>query len=633
MSLTTTSSPMGRLSCCFRYRAFGCCCGAGRLGRSASAVLAAYIALGAGRVLAAKIFYDRVSADPFYVTLLSTLGCASALPAFLVASNWDRVSSICCFCFPENDEKKRRRLSLVASVLSATPATTSATVAAGGCGVEDVVPPPGRDESEEERIVAESVRRHTLRWKDVEKDGGGEREGGGDSLSNNGGRGHPAGSVRYGPATAPRRKKKNERRSTSSNISCNDGNNGQNHDRCSLQDGAANATDPCAGSEDAVDEAFDDEDNCGSSSHGNNGEDAVGNNFDDEEKSCTGSRTNNDESIRKKKKKVIGSMTGVSEETAEAARWSHRIPWWAKPIVPAWLGMLSSILYYAALVYLSPSMLEIMYTGLGMVASFLCARFVRKRRFPSSRWIALLVVVVGIVVVGLGARMDEFFRPTTALEGEENVEGESGQSDGDDGLHRESLGIVLLVLAIVLSTFNNFSTEVFLQECDFPALLLIGMSGLYGFLFGLVLYVAFGPMLGYSPSETIRTVSSSPDGVWFSFVLLVVESSVIMVQTVLTGLTSSTTRNTWKVFRGLAVWLLGLAIYYGSGGEGSTEVGKDFGEKWTNPNSYVIASGYVILIVGVIVYYRDAGKTPPSSSSSPKGRVDAEGDACTTEPS
>jgi hypothetical protein len=64
-----------------------------------------------------------------------------------------------------------------------------------------------------------------------------------------------------------------------------------------------------------------------------------------------------------------------------------------------------------------------------------------------------------------------------------------------------------------------------------------------------------------------------------------------------TAVTSAMTRNMWKNFRGLVVWIAALIIYYASGNE-------DIGEPWSIPGSLMILAGFMIMLVALYVYYK-----------------------------
>jgi heme/copper-type cytochrome/quinol oxidase subunit 2 len=50
------------------------------------------------------------------------------------------------------------------------------------------------------------------------------------------------------------------------------------------------------------------------------------------------------------------------------------------------------------------------------------------------------------------------------------------------------MGIVLIVGQCVISVVQDMAEELLMHEADFPASLLLGMEGLFGLIFGLMLY-------------------------------------------------------------------------------------------------------------------------------------------------
>jgi hypothetical protein len=63
-----------------------------------------------------------------------------------------------------------------------------------------------------------------------------------------------------------------------------------------------------------------------------------------------------------------------------------------------------------------------------------------------------------------------------------------------------------------------------------------------------------------------------------------------------TAVTSSMTRNMWKNFRGLVVWIAALIIFYVGGDE-------DIGEPWMIPGSLMILAGFSVMMGALYVYY------------------------------
>jgi len=280
----------------------------------------------------------------------------------------------------------------------------------------------------------------------------------------------------------------------------------------------------------------------------------------------------------------MGSQTGLSERSQEAAKWAHNLPYWTRPAFQGLFNLLQAIFSAAALMWLDASIIMMLSSGLRILLITLASKFIRKRAISKYRWAGSWIVVVGIVLVGTSSVA--FFRlsePTAS---------------------KQWIGIGFVVADSLVASARDITGEVFMQETNFPPLLLLGISGCWSFLFGVPLYIAIGPLLGFNPSNSLRQVWSSPFFVWYIwvFVLITWFSNLWPIQ--LNGLTSSLSFNVWKNVRGLVTWVAALAIYYGVG-RGST-LGK-MGEPWIDPQSWLVLAGYAAMTVRVFVYYRSTG--------------------------
>jgi uncharacterized membrane protein HdeD (DUF308 family) len=72
---------------------------------------------------------------------------------------------------------------------------------------------------------------------------------------------------------------------------------------------------------------------------------------------------------------------------------------------------------------------------------------------------------------------------------------------------------------------------------------------------------------------------------------------------VATAVTSSMTRNVWKNFRTILVWMFGLAIFYATQNE-------ELGEEWLIPESFIVLVAFGVMLYGAHVYYSDKKETP-----------------------
>ena len=135
-----------------------------------------------------------------------------------------------------------------------------------------------------------------------------------------------------------------------------------------------------------------------------------------------------------------------------------------------------------------------------------------------------------------------------------------------------------------------------MHEAAFPATLLLGMEGLFGLFFGVPLYLCFARRFGESPSATREALASSPAkaGAMTALTLLFTLTGVFNIMA--TGVTSSMTRNVWKNFRTVLVWVFGLVLFYSTHND-------DLGEEWVYPSSVFVLCAFCVMLSGAYIYY------------------------------
>jgi len=262
-----------------------------------------------------------------------------------------------------------------------------------------------------------------------------------------------------------------------------------------------------------------------------------------------------------------GSKTGLTEESEDAVAWIHRIPWYLKPVIPGFCNMCNSALRWGCLVYVAASTAEILISGTELIFSSFAARIIRKRMISNRRWVGVSIVALGIILVGFVKVVEK-----KELEEEE---------------HKFLIGNLLIFGQCIFSVLQDLSEEIFMQEANFPATLLLGMEGLFGLAFGIPMYLFFS-------SEDLSFARINL-GYETGLVLLVLITGILNIRT--TEITSSMTRNVWKQFRIILVWILGLVVYYVGGG--------NFGEPWVFPGSVFVLGGFSVILTGVYFYYSD----------------------------
>ena len=288
---------------------------------------------------------------------------------------------------------------------------------------------------------------------------------------------------------------------------------------------------------------------------------------------------------------LIGSLHGLTEESERAIKWIHLIPYYAKPIIPSFFNLLNSLLRWASLLYIAASISEMLISGLELTLSVVAARIFRKRLVSRERWIGVLLVSIGVLIIGY---ID--YQSST----KEEILKDNGNQDYN--INRSVIGISFIVASCVLSVLQDLSEEIFMQASEFPPTLLLGFEGLFGFVFGFILFYFFGKYVGEDfPFEAINLVKeNSQNKVWIMgmpFLFLI--TGIFNIKA--TEVTSSMTRNVWKNLRSLMVWMVSLLIFY-------TNENSILGEEWRIPESLYICIGFFIMCVGVVIYYSQKQK-------------------------
>lgn len=268
------------------------------------------------------------------------------------------------------------------------------------------------------------------------------------------------------------------------------------------------------------------------------------------------------------KLKRRGSKTGLTKESKDAVAWVHRIPWYLKPAIPGFCNLCNSALRWGCLVYVAASTAEMLISGMELVFSAFAARIIRKRIISTKRWVGVSIVTLGVILVGFSKMWEK-------KETEEE--------------HKFFIGNMLIFGQCIFSVLQDLTEEIFMQEANFPATLLLGMEGLFGLIIGIPIYMLFS-------SENVISFTRFNIAYEIGLIFLVLITGILNIRT--TEITSSMTRNVWKQFRIILVWILGLTVYY----IGSSDI---LGEPWVNPGSCFVLGGFSVILTGVYFYYSD----------------------------
>lgn len=309
-----------------------------------------------------------------------------------------------------------------------------------------------------------------------------------------------------------------------------------------------------------------------------------------------------------------GSLTGLAEESSEAVSYIHKIPHSLKPAVPGLFNLINSGMRWASLVFVPASTAEMLISGLELILSTVAARLIRKRMISMQRWGGVCIVAVGLIVVRLSeispasddsGDENDLFNSTNMVNEDDIVAEEEASIDNDAVLSEQSetqitdrlIGDILIVGQCIMSVLQDLAEELFMHEAELSPTLLLGWEGIFGLAFGLPLYLPLAPLLGEDPSKVWSLLQSSKWILTYVIGLILIFTTTGVFNIVSTSVTSSMTRNIWKNFRSLVVWILGLCIYYSSGNE-------SLGEEWKAPSSFVTLLGFATMLGGVCLYYR-----------------------------
>mmetsp|Transcript_36404 Transcript_36404/g.53202 ORF Transcript_36404/g.53202 Transcript_36404/m.53202 type:complete len:217 (+) Transcript_36404:327-977(+) len=183
---------------------------------------------------------------------------------------------------------------------------------------------------------------------------------------------------------------------------------------------------------------------------------------------------------------------------------------------------------WVSLVFVAASTAEMLISGLELILSTVAARLIRKRLVSKMRWMGVVVVALGLVLVRIAdssggdadASGDDNMDASMSGNGMNNysittTNDEGGLSDNNTATTTNSanynrlIGDVLIIGQCIMSIIQDMAEEIFIQESDFPPTLLLETEGCFGLLFGLPFYFTFASHFGESPQETWVQITSS----------------------------------------------------------------------------------------------------------------------------
>jgi drug/metabolite transporter (DMT)-like permease len=299
-----------------------------------------------------------------------------------------------------------------------------------------------------------------------------------------------------------------------------------------------------------------------------------------------------------------GSNHGLSPQSEQ--RIQHKaqyIPYYIRPAIPAIFNLLNSALRWASLVFIDASVSEMLISGLELILSVIAARIIRKRIVSKSRWMGVIIVAIGVIII---ERANSWKHQQKHSLEEQQVDYNDTNATNSDEIdnnnkssapHNVTIGVILIILQSILSVMQDLCEEIFMQATTFPAMKMLGLEGLYGFCIGLIIYSTIANKFGIEDIDnTISMVIHTPAIRWWLLLLpfLFLLTGIFNIKA--TEVTSAMTRNVWKNLRTVLIWIIALCIYYlGDNAE--------YGEAWHVPQSFYILTGFSIMTCGIVAYY------------------------------
>jgi drug/metabolite transporter (DMT)-like permease len=252
--------------------------------------------------------------------------------------------------------------------------------------------------------------------------------------------------------------------------------------------------------------------------------------------------------------------------------------------LPAMCDLAAATLLNTALLYLMPTVWQ-MLRGSILVFVALLSVFVRHKKLYCVDWIGIAATLVGMVVVGVSAMLEQ----TDTL----------GHRPED-----VALGIGLVVLSQMIQGFQAIIEEKLTQDIDAPAIEICAYEGIWGlfvctFVFmpvAQVLPESFGEGLFESSIESFKMVASSVTLGLLVLGYFVAVSVYNQAGIMVIALSSAIHRTIYEALRSIAIWVLALVVQVLW-----PETGAGERLSWY---SFVRAGGFLIMVLGTTIYTR-----------------------------
>lgn len=260
--------------------------------------------------------------------------------------------------------------------------------------------------------------------------------------------------------------------------------------------------------------------------------------------------------------------------------------WARRASLPTLLDAAQAILSNIALLYLDPSLWQ-MLRGSLLIFTALIAIVYRHRRLGCVDWLGIWTTVVGIVIVGVSAMLED-----------ENI-----ASRAPPG--KLILGMGLVILSQVFEGLMAVLEEELLD--DYPGtqpLDLAGVEGLWGLWFSTMIILPVtnilpedaGEGIFESTVESFTMLVSSSKLIGFFIAYVAAVSAYCQAAVVVLALTSAIDYTIYEALRSISVWVVSVTL-------GVIWPDSGAGEK-LNWMSFVRAAGFAIMLAGSMIYNR-----------------------------
>lgn len=282
---------------------------------------------------------------------------------------------------------------------------------------------------------------------------------------------------------------------------------------------------------------------------------------------------------RRKKRKERETLQNIQDSVAEQEQVLTGIF-----VVPTLCDLIGTTLSGIGLLYVPASVWQMLRGAIIIFAGVLSVIFLKRKMYPTN-WIGMGVVMAGLAMVGLSSVL-----------GEDNNRS-AGVSHG-----QMTLGIVLILLAQLVSASQMIIEELFIKKHNVPPIQVVGMEGAFGVLFMslLVLPICYfipgsGPHGSYENSlDAISQMWNNPAILGFGLAYLLSISFYNYFGLSVTKSLTAVHRTLIDACRTILVWVIDLIIHY--------FILESYGESFDKTYGSLQIGGFVLLMIGTLLY-------------------------------